>query len=109
MLRIESSAFSALPSWMNPSSPLRTTTAKDDRRVDPQTQHQLDEAGAKKNVDEDIVELGEEPHEWAAFFALWQPVRPIFLEPGSGLCCIEAFFPVRGEPLYRLIHGHRVP
>ena len=28
MLRIESSAFSALPSWMNPKSPLRTTTAK---------------------------------------------------------------------------------
>jgi hypothetical protein len=28
MLRIESSAFSALPSWMNPSSALRTTTAK---------------------------------------------------------------------------------
>ncbi|MDT4837681.1 hypothetical protein FQZ97_714200 [compost metagenome] len=27
MLRIESSAFSALPSWRNPSNPLRITTA----------------------------------------------------------------------------------
>ena len=28
MLRIESSAFSARPSWMNPSSPLMTTTPR---------------------------------------------------------------------------------
>ena len=92
-----------------PEEPVENDDGEDDRRVDPQTQHQFGEAGAEKNVDEDIVELGEEPHERAAFFALWQPVRPVFLEPGSGLCCVEAFFPVGGEALYRLIRGHRVP
>ena len=33
--------------------------------VDPQAQHQLGEAGAEQDVDEDIVELGEEAHQAA--------------------------------------------
>ena len=57
MLRIESSAFSALPSWMKPSNALRMHDAEDDRRIEPQAEHQLDEAGAEQDIDQDVVEL----------------------------------------------------
>ena len=36
---------------------------EDDRRVEPQAHHQLDEAGGEQDIDEDIVELLQETHE----------------------------------------------
>ena len=82
---------------------------EDDRRVEPQAQHQLGEPGAEQDIDKDVVELGEEAHERAPLLAFRQPVRPILLEPGRGLGSVEAIFPVGGEPLHGLICRHRVP
>jgi hypothetical protein len=39
--------------------------------IDPQAQHQLGEARAKKDIDQDVVELGEKPQKGPTFFALW--------------------------------------
>ena len=85
-----------------PEQRVENDDGEDDRRVDPQAQHQLDEAGAEKDVDEDVVELGEEPHQRAPLLALRQAVRPIFLQPRRGLGGVEAFFPVGAEPLHDL-------
>ena len=75
-----------------PEQPVENDHGEDDRRVDPQAQHQFGEPGGEKNVDKDVVELGEEPHERAPLLALRQAVRPIFLQPGRGLGGVEAFF-----------------
>ena len=82
---------------------------KDDRRIDPQAQHQLGEPGGEKNVDKDIVELGEKPHERAPLLALRQAVRPIFLQPRASLGGVQAFFPVGCQPLHDLIGWHPMP
>ena len=92
-----------------PEQPVENDHGEDDRRVDPQAQHQFGEPGAEKNVDKDVVELGEEPHERTPLLALRQAVRPVRLEPGRGLGGVEAFFPAGGEPLHGLICRHRVP
>ena len=91
MLRIESSAFSALPSWMKPSSALRMTTPKMIEASSHKAQHQLGEAGAEQDVDQDVVELGQEPHERPSLLAFRQPVRTVLLQPGRGLTRIQAF------------------
>ena len=85
MLRIESSAFSALPSWMKPSSALRMTTPKMIAASSHRLEHQLGEAGAEQDVDQDVVELRQEPHERPPLLAFRQPVGPVLLQAGRGL------------------------
>src|SRR5262249_15799438 len=62
--------------------------AKDDRRIDPQVEHQLDEAGTEEDIDEDIVELRQEPHERPPFLALRQAVGAVLLQPARGFARI---------------------
>ena len=63
---------------------------EDDRGVEPQAQHQLDEAGGEQDIDEDVVELGEEPQQRPLLLALRQAVRPVGLQPRRGLGGVEA-------------------
>ena len=83
--------------------------AEDDRRVEPQVQHQLGEAGAEQDVDQDVVELRQEPHERSALLAFRQPVGPVLLQAARRLARVEAFLGVGREPLHHLVHGHGVP
>ena len=57
---------------------------EDDRGVEPQAQHQLDEARGEQDVDEDVVELGEEPLERPLLLALRQAVRTVGLQTFRG-------------------------
>ena len=92
-----------------PQEPVENDDREDDRRVDPQAQHQFGEPGAEKNVDKDVVELGEEPHERAPLLALRQTVRPILLEPSRGLGGVEALLAVGCEPLHDFVGRNRMP
>src|SRR5262249_970133 len=67
--------------------------------VDPQVQHQLGEPGGEQDVDEDVVELGEEPSDGAALPPFRQAVGPIFLKPGRGLGRIETLLGIGTESL----------
>ena len=49
---------------------------EDDRGVEPQAHHQLDEAGGEQDIDEDIVELREEAHERPALRAVGSRFGP---------------------------------
>ena len=109
MLRIESSAFSALPSWMNPSSALMTTTAEDDRGVDPQAEHHLGEAGAEQHVDQDVVELGSQAHERPPLPAFRQAVGSVLLQAGGGFAGVQAVRGAGAEAPQRLLDGNGVP
>jgi hypothetical protein len=44
-----------------PQQTVENDDGKNDRRVDPQAQHQIGEPGTEKNVDKGVVELDEEP------------------------------------------------
>ena len=72
---------------------------EDDRGVQPQAQHQLDEAGGEQDVDEDVVELGEEPRQRSLLLALGQAVRPVGLQPLCGFCDVETPVRIDAEPL----------
>ena len=109
MLRIESSAFSALPSWMKPSSALSSTTPKMIPASSHRPQHQLHEAGAEQDVDEDVVELREEAHERSALLALRQAVRSVFLQALLRLGGVEPFVDAGGKPLQYVARGEGVP
>src|SRR5262249_56272803 len=80
-----------------------------DRRIDPQVEHQLDEAGTEKDIDEDIVELRQEPHERPPLLALRQAVGAVLLQADRGFACIQAFLDISGEPPRHLVHRHGMP
>ena len=108
MSRIESSAFSALPSWTNPSSPLSTTTPRMIDGVDPQPQHHLGEARAEQHVDQDVVELDRNRMNgprlllpasgWARTFGAGPRLR---LHPGRADAGVE--------PPHHLVDGDSMP
>jgi hypothetical protein len=83
--------------------------AEDDRGIDPQAQHQLGETGAQQDVDEDIVELGEEPHDGSSPLAFRQSVGSVLAEPGRGLAGVQPSVPVGAEPFNDLASRHRMP
>jgi len=83
--------------------------AEYDRRIDPQVEHQLDEAGAEEDIDEDIVELRQEPHERPPLLALRQAVGAVLLQPARGLARIQAFLDIGREPPHHLVHRHGMP
>ena len=109
MLRIESSAFSALPSWMKPSSALRMTTPKMIAASSHRLEHQLGEAGAEQHIDQNVVELGQEPHERPPLLAFRQPVWPILLQAVRRFGRIQTPPGVGGETFRHLVHGHTMP
>ncbi len=109
MLRIESSAFSALPSWMKPSSAFRITTPKMIPASSHRPEHQLHEPGAEQHVDEDVVELGEEAHERPALLAFGQAVRPVLLQAGLRFARVEPLVDAGGKPLHHVCGRQGVP
>ena len=92
-----------------PEQPVDDDDAQNDRGVDPQAQHHLGEARAKQHVDQDVVELGDEPHERPALPAFRQAVGPVLLQAGGGFAGIQAVLGAGGEPPQHLIDGDGVP
>ena len=77
MLRIEFERLLGAALLQEPEKRIENHDREDDRGVQPQAQHQLDEAGGEQDIDEDVVELGEEPHQRPLLLALRQAVRPV--------------------------------
>jgi hypothetical protein len=82
---------------------------EDDPRIDPKVQHQLGEAGAEKYVNQDVVELGEKPHERSPLFALRKAVWAILLEPSGRFGRIEPLLAVGSEPFHNFGCRYRMP
>ena len=82
---------------------------QNDRRVEPQADHQLDEAGAQQHIDQDIVQLQEEPHEWSLLASFRQLVAAVLLEAARDLGGIQARLDVAVEPPQHLLGGHGMP
>ena len=83
--------------------------AEDDRGVEPQVHHQLDEAGGEQDIDKDIVELLQEAHERTALARSRQHVEAVFRLAARGFGLVEARGHTGLEPLDRLVGGQRVP
>ena len=64
--------------------------AEDDRGVEPQAHHQLDEAGGEQDVDEDIVELQQEAHQRAPLARGRQAVGAVLCLAAGGFGVVEA-------------------
>ena len=83
--------------------------AEDDRGVEPQVHHQLDEAGGEQHIDKHIVELLQEAHERTALARGRQHVEAVFRLAARGFGLVEARGHAGLEPLDGLIGGQRVP
>ena len=83
--------------------------AEDDRGVQPQVHHQLDEARGEQHKDKHIVELLQETHERTTLARRRQHVRPIFRLAAGGFGIVEPRRRAGLEPLDGFIRGQRVP
>ena len=109
MLRIELQRLLGLAFLNEAEQRVEDDHAEDDRRIDPQVEHQLGEAGAKQDVDENVVELRQEPHERSPLLAFRQPVGAILLQAVRRFGRIQTFPGVGRETLRHLVHGHSMP
>ena len=109
MLRIELQRLLGLAFLDEAEQRVEDDDAEDDRRVEPQVEHQLGEAGAKQDVDQDVVELRQEPHERSPLLAFRQPVWPVLLQAVRRLGRIQTPPGVGGETFRHLVHGHTMP
>ena len=109
MLRIEFERLLRPALLHEAESRIEDDDGEDDRSVEPQAQHQLDEAGREKDINEDVIELGEEPHQRSLLLALGQAVRPVGLEPRRSLRGVEAAPGIDAKPPLDLLGGHGVP
>ena len=82
---------------------------EDDRGVEPQTHHQLDETGGDEDIDEDVLELHEEAHERAALARGRQQVEAILSLAAGGFDGVEARRHVALEPLDDLFRSEGMP
>ena len=82
---------------------------QNDGRVQPEPDHQLDESGGKQNIDQDVVQLHEKPHERPSLASLRQLVSPVLLEPARNFVCVKAGMFVAVEPSQYLIRGNGMP
>ena len=70
---------------------IENDNAQNDRRVEPQADHHLDEPGSEQDINQNVVELVQELHERRLLLALRQTVRTVFrqallrLRPRRGL------------------------
>ena len=83
--------------------------AGDDRGVEPQSQHELDEAGGEQNIDEDVVELLQEAHQWPALRALGKAIGAVLGEASRRFSGGEALRGIALETTERLVGLQRVP
>jgi hypothetical protein len=89
--------------------PVDDHATQDDRRIEPESDHQLDEAGAEQDVDQDVVELQQEPHDGALLLAFRQTVGSVFRQPLRRLGPIEACRRIGAKSLDHFIRRHSVP
>jgi hypothetical protein len=82
---------------------------EDDRGVDPEAQHQLGEGRAEQDIDEDVVELGQEPPDGAAPLAGGQAIGSVLVQPRRRFARSQALQAVGGEPLHDVVGRHRMP
>jgi hypothetical protein len=83
--------------------------AEDDRGVQPQVHHYLDEAGGEQHIDKHIVELVQEAHERTLLARGRQHVRPVFRLAAGGFGIVEPRGHVGLELLDGFICAQRVP
>ncbi len=81
MLRIEFERLLRFSLLEKAEQCIENDHGQNDRGVEPQPDHQLDEARAKQNIDQDVIELLQEPHERPLLATLRQPVVAILREP----------------------------
>ena len=82
---------------------------EDDPGIDPQVQHQLGEAGAEKDVNQDVVKQSEKPHERSPLLALREAIWAMLLEPSGGFSSIEPLLAVGSEPFNNFAGRYRMP
>ena len=82
---------------------------ENDRGVQPEAQHQLDEAGGEQDVDKDVAELGEEPHQRPLLLGLRQAVRPVSPQPFGGFRAVQTSARIDPELLLNLFRRDGVP
>ena len=109
MLRIEFERFFRAALLNEAEQRVENDDSEDDRGVQPEAQHQLDEAGRQQDIDEDVVELGEEPHQRSLLLAQRQAVRPIGPEPRRRLRGVKAVLGIDSQTLLDFLRRHRVP
>ena len=63
----------------------------------------------EQDIDQDVVELGEEPLERPGLLALRQAVRPIGLQPLGRLLGVQTAGGIDAEPLLDLLRRQGVP
>lgn len=63
---------------------------KDHAGIHPVAQGGRDQARRKQDIDEDVVELQQEPEKHAAPPRRWQPIGAVLREPPSGLSIAQA-------------------
>ena len=83
--------------------------AEDDRGVEPQAHHQLDEAGGDEDIDEDVLELHEEAHERAALARGRQQVEAVLGLAAGGFGVVEARLHAAVEPFDGLFRSEGMP
>jgi hypothetical protein len=71
MLRMASSAFSALPSWNEADEGVDEHHAEDHAAIHPVPERSGDAGGAEQHIDQDIVELQQETSQRAALPKPW--------------------------------------
>ncbi len=84
-MRIEFEGFFGLALLQKSQERVDDHDAQDHGGVEPEADHQFDEAGGKQHVDENIVELGEKPRQQSALLALGQAVGTIAAQAPRGL------------------------
>ena len=72
---------------------------EDDPGVDPEPEHQFGEARAQQDIDQDVVELGEEAHERPAPLAGRKPVGSMLGEAPGSLRGIESRGRIGRQPV----------
>ncbi|MGF6810990.1 hypothetical protein OKW30_006182 [Paraburkholderia sp. Clong3] len=85
------------------------TTAQNDRAIEPQAQHELDETGREQHVDQNVVELHQEAYDRPPLLALREAVRPIGGQPPGRFRCIEALRGIDVELPFDVTGRHRMP
>ena len=91
MLRIEFQRLLGLALLNETKQCIDDDDAGNDRCVEPKTEHQFDEARSEQDVNQDIVELQQEAHQWPALRTFRQSIWTVLRETARRLVGIESF------------------
>ena len=82
---------------------------ENDCGVEPESHHELDESRGQQNVDQDVVQLHEEPHERSSLAPHRQLVAPESFQAAGHLVCVKPRLHVAVELSDYLLGGNRMP